>query len=97
MCPNLTEAFAHRRDACVWKCLQQILKITPDHDVARVTASLPFSVGGLGLPAESRSREGAHWASWADWPPRSGSDHGARDDQGPCGSQNVRDTLGGRV
>ena len=27
---------------------------------------LPFSVGGLGLPAASRSREGVHWASWAD-------------------------------
>ena len=64
--PDLTEAFAHRHDASVWECLRQILKITPFHDMARVTASLPFSVGGLGLPAASRSREGAHWASWAN-------------------------------
>ena len=64
--PDLTEAFARRHDDSVWECLRQILQITPDHDVARVTASLPFSVGGMGLPAASRSREGAHWASWAD-------------------------------
>ena len=64
--PDLTEAFAHRHDVSVWECLCQVLRIPPHHDMVRVTASLPFSVGGLGLPAASRSREGAHWASWAD-------------------------------
>ena len=64
--PDFIEAFEHRHDASVWECFRQIFRITPDHDVARVTASLLVSVGGLGLPAASRSREGAHWASWAD-------------------------------
>ena len=62
--PDLTKAFAHRHDASVWR-LRQILRITQFHDVAKVTASLPFSVGGLGLPAASRSREGAHWCTSA--------------------------------
>ena len=60
------EPFAHRHDASVWECLRQILRITPDQAIASTTASLPFFMGGLGLTAAFRSREGAHWASWAD-------------------------------
>ena len=34
--------------------------------MAKVLASLSFSVGGLGLSSAHRNREGAHWASWDD-------------------------------
>ena len=101
--PDHSGAFAHRHDASVWECLRQILRITPDQAIASTTASLPFFMGGLGLTAAFRSREGAHWASWADCLPTvrerhpSGRHHGARAGQGyssmlPC-SPNVRDTF----
>ena len=96
--PDLTEAFAHRHDDSVWECLRQILQITPDHHVARVTASLPFSVGGMGLPYSKQVEGGRSlgklgwlppYGAWAS--PHSGSDHGARDGQGPMP---VRSPLG---
>ena len=64
--PDLSGALAHRHDASVWECLRQILRITPDQAIVSTTTSLPFFMGGLGLTVAFRSREGAHWASWAD-------------------------------
>ena len=50
--------------------------------------SLPFSVGGLAPPAASRSREGAHWASWSDCLPIVHERHpmvqGMARDPSPC-------------
>ena len=45
--------------------------------LARDTASLPLALGGLGLRSASRSRQSAHWASWADTLPMVRSRHRA--------------------
>ena len=63
--PDLTEAFALQH-ANVWTCLDTILGSPSVPGMAKVLASLSFSVGGLGLSSAHRNRESAHWASWAD-------------------------------
>ena len=66
MHPDLTDAFALQHDANVWTCLDTILGSPSVPGMAKVLASLSFSVGGLGLSSAHRNRESAHWASWAD-------------------------------
>ena len=63
--PDLTDAFALQHDANVWTCLDTILGSPSAPGMAKVLASLSFSVG-LGLSSAHRNRESAHWASWAD-------------------------------
>ena len=63
--PDLTDAFALQHDANVWTCLDTILGSPSAPGMAKVLASLSFSVGGLGLSSAHRNRESAHWASWA--------------------------------
>ena len=52
----------------VWQCLCDILKIPEDFmgNPHQAVATLPLSLGGLGLRSAVRTSVPAHWASWAD-------------------------------
>ena len=65
--PAATSAFAAAHDARLWQCLCSILQLDPVQvDVVRETATVPLSLGGLGLRSAQRTRIPAFWASWAD-------------------------------
>ena len=66
--PELVRPFAAAHDQGLWQCFCQILQISTDlcDDNARATASLPLSLGGLGLRSAVRTSHPASWASWAD-------------------------------
>ena len=65
--PDLVDNFAQSHDQGLWQCLCTIMDVPEDGDpVTRATASLPLSLGGLGLRTAQRSREAAYWASWSD-------------------------------
>ena len=62
--PDSVAPFA-AHDEGLWQCCR-LLDIPPDqHHVTRTMATLPVSLGGLGLSARRTSRA-AYWASWAD-------------------------------
>ena len=66
--PEIARSVAISHDTKVHHWLCQIVGVDPD-DVrtgALQQSKLPFHLGGLGLASAVRSREGAHWASWAD-------------------------------
>ena len=66
--PEHVSEFAQAHDAGLWQCLCAILHVDP-HAVsptARDMATLPLSMGGLGLRSAFRLRQAAHWASWGD-------------------------------
>ena len=65
--PNATSEFAAVHDEGLWRCLCSILQVDPAQpDTVRETATVPLSLGGLGLRSASRTRTPAFWASWAD-------------------------------
>ena len=64
--PELTAAFAERHDKDVWTCLCEILQINKVGPKVVSSASLPVTLGGVGLGSALRIREAAFWASWAD-------------------------------
>ena len=66
--PELARHFAQAHDAGLWRCLCAILRVIEDQcdALAKDAASLPLSVGGLGLRSAVRTSSSAHWASWAD-------------------------------
>ena len=66
--PELVNSFAESHDQGFWRCLCAIVGVPSDTcDVlTRATATLPLSLGGLGLRSAARTREAACWASWAD-------------------------------
>ena len=64
--PELTERFAERHDASVWRCLNNILGTPSAPDGAQVIATFSLSAGGLGLSSAHRVRSAASFASWAD-------------------------------
>ena len=64
--PELTSAFAQGHDDGIWSCLCQILHIDPAAVHTRQLATLPLSLGGLGLRSAIRTKQSAYWASWAD-------------------------------
>ena len=66
--PEVARPFATSHYLKVHHCLCQIIGVDPD-DVSRGAlqqSTLPFHLGGLGLASAVRTRDGAHWASWAD-------------------------------
>ena len=66
--PEVARSFAISHDLKVHHCLCKIIGVDPD-DVSRGAlqqSTLPFHLGGLGLASAVRTRDGAHWASWAD-------------------------------
>ena len=66
--PAHTGTFAQEHDTGIWRCLCQLLHVDPDSVPlsAAAAASLPLSLGGLGLRSATRLRGAAHWATWAD-------------------------------
>ena len=65
--PDLVRHFAERHDESIWTCLCQILGVHNDEsDAVAQTATLPLSMGGLGLRSAVRTSVPAHWASWED-------------------------------
>ena len=63
--PDATRDFARRHDCSLRSCLSTLLKA----EIPEVTwdiASLPLSLGGLGLVSAQRIRHAARWASWGD-------------------------------
>ena len=54
-----------QHDRLIWDCARCLVDM-PDEDETRVRASLPFSLGGLGLRSATRTATSAFWTSWAD-------------------------------
>ena len=63
--PELTLPFAELHDRNVWQCLQTIMDVRGALAEAHQLASLPLTLGGLGLASAERTRHAAH-CSWAD-------------------------------
>ena len=63
--PELSHGFAARRGSRVWSTLTRLLGVEGS-ECARQRASLPFSIGGLGLRSAVRTSTAAYWSSWAD-------------------------------
>ena len=63
--PELSHGFATRHDSRVWSTLTRLLGVEGS-ECARQRASLPFSIGGLGLRSVVRTSTAAYWSSWAD-------------------------------
>ena len=66
--PRFSGGFAQEHDQAVMQCLGRIMHVDPSviHPSVQQAATLPFSLGGLGIRSAFRSRESAQWASWAD-------------------------------
>ena len=66
--PEAVEGFARRHDQDMMECLSSILhtNFAEWSDEARDIATLPMSLGGLGVRSAVRTSGPAHWASWAD-------------------------------
>ena len=63
--PDVADEYARDHDAAMRRCKSQLLDVEiPDESWA--VASLPLSIGGLGLRNASRMSTPACWASWAD-------------------------------
>ena len=65
--PDLARHFAQAHDEGLWGCLCAIVSVGKDQcdPLARDAASLPLSMGGLGLRSAVRTSNSAFWASWA--------------------------------
>ena len=66
--PELVNSFAESHDQGLWRCLCAIVGVPSEtrDELTRATATLPLSLGGMGLRSVARTREAAYWASWAD-------------------------------
>ena len=66
--PDLVRHFAERHDESIRTCVCQILGVHNDESdaVAKQSATLPLSMGGLDLRSAVRTSVPAHWASWGD-------------------------------
>ena len=64
--PTQSFWYAQQHDDNVWKCFSRFTEFSHDLPGARLTSSVPLGKGGFGLLSAVRTREAAHWASWAD-------------------------------
>ena len=65
--PDLVRSFAERHNGGLWQRLARILGRSSEWDITtQEVASLPLSLGGLGLRNAVRTSPSAHWASWSD-------------------------------
>ena len=64
--PELTQEFARHHDEQLARCLRRVLHINTMSPEVQVAASMPLSLGGLGIGNSERTRDAAHWGSWAD-------------------------------
>ena len=63
--PDLVRGFAERHDEGLWRCLCRLLGTDVQNARSQEVASVPLSMGGLGFPSATRTRQAACWASWA--------------------------------
>jgi len=68
--PSQSQAYARAHDDGMWTAAQRLLGELPGGDAAletaRVLATLPMRLGGVGLRSAARTAQAAYWASWAD-------------------------------
>ena len=64
--PEMTVSYAERHDQDLWACLSDVLQVDVPCSEVVSSASLPLSLGGVGLGSAQRIRQAANWASWAD-------------------------------
>ena len=64
--PECTEEYAMGHDRNVLQCLSSILQVEELPSHSHEVASLPLTLGGLGVGGSSKIRHTAHWSSWAD-------------------------------
>ena len=78
VCPDSVRGFAEAHDRGLWECVCTLLNIPIHQDQStRDTATLPLSLGGLGLRSAVRTSPSAFWASWADCLPMISARHPA--------------------
>ena len=58
--------YAEKHDKSVNRCLEQILQMDDITQHIWESASMPLTLGGLGVGGASRMCDAAHWSSWAD-------------------------------
>ena len=63
--PELTQDFAKHHDAQLVR-LRRVLHIDTMPSEVQVAASMPLTLGGLGIGNSERTRDAAHGGSWAD-------------------------------
>ena len=64
--PEHTSEYAEQHDQSVLRCLSSILQMDGLPPQTHEAASMPLTMGGLGVGGCSRIRHAAHWGSWAD-------------------------------
>ena len=65
--PEAVQTFAEGHSDGLWSCLRNILGVTLDtNPTVRDIATMPLSLGGMGLRNAVRTSPAAFWASWAD-------------------------------
>ena len=68
--PSLSAAYAEVHDSGMQQVMNGLLELLPgdqrQQEVARMIASLPMRMGGLGIRSATRMAPAAYWASWAD-------------------------------
>ena len=65
--PEAVQTFAEGHSDGLWSCLRNILGATLDtNPTVRDIATMPLSLGGMGLRNAARMSPAAFWASWAD-------------------------------
>ena len=63
---NKPEEYAMGHDRNVFQCLSSILQVEELPSHPNDVASLPLTLGGLGVGGNSKIRHAAHWGSWAN-------------------------------
>ena len=63
--PQVAQQFAERDDENVRQCLRRAIGTADEANRTKWDTTLPFSLGSLGLGSAVRTKEAAHWASWA--------------------------------
>ena len=66
--PSLSGRYAKAHDQAILDCFCSLIasENLAEEALARNIATLPTSLGGLGLASAERTAESAYWASWVD-------------------------------
>ena len=64
--PEFTLKFAERHEKQVFKCLSKVLQTETLHPRNHEAATMPLTLGVVGLGDAQRTRDAALWRSWAD-------------------------------
>ena len=65
--PEAVQTFAEGHTDGLWSCLRNMLGVTLDtNPTVRDIATMPLSLGGMGLRNAVRTSPAAFWTSWSD-------------------------------